>query len=157
MANNVYQAPEAELEKSMVFCRECGAKIAKTAASCPHCGSTQNIGGKSKVAAGLLAIFLGGFGIHRFYLGQWWGIFYLLFFWAWIPGLIALVEGIVFLCTSEASWNRKYGNTKGMSGLTTIIVAFVVIVPIIGILAAIAIPAYQGYVERAKQAQTLQE
>ena len=29
----------------------------------------QHTGGKSKVAAGLLAIFLGAFGVHNFYLG----------------------------------------------------------------------------------------
>jgi TM2 domain-containing membrane protein YozV len=32
-------------------------------------GSAKIAGGKSKVAAGLLGIFLGAFGVHNFYLG----------------------------------------------------------------------------------------
>ena len=41
----------------------------------------------------LLALFLGGFGAHRFYLGQTGlGILYLCFFWLGLPHLIALVE-----------------------------------------------------------------
>lgn len=153
MDSNIYSAPAAEVEKTMVFCRECGAKLSKQAVSCPQCGAVQNTGGKSKVAAGLLGIFLGGFGIHRFYLGQWWGIFYLLFFWTWIPGIIAFIEGIVFLCTSEQNWLKKYGNTKGTSALVLVLVSVLVIVPVIGILAAIALPAYQDYVHRAEMLQ----
>ncbi|SEQ52392.1 TM2 domain-containing protein [Amphritea atlantica] len=153
MDSNIYSTPEANVEKDTVFCRECGEKIAKTAVSCPQCSATQNLGGKSKVAAGLLAIFIGGFGIHRFYLGQWWGIFYLLFFWTWIPGIISLVEGIVFLCTSEQSWTKKYGNTKGASALVLVLVSVLVIIPVIGIVAAIALPAYQDYVHRAEMLQ----
>ena len=150
--SNPYSAPEGQLEKNLVFCRDCGAKISKSAESCPSCGAKQSTDGRSKVAAGLLAIFLGGFGIHRFYLGQWWGLFYLLFFWTAIPGLIAFIEGIVFLASSDHNWNEKYGNKKGAPVVVLILVPFVFIF-IIGILAAIAIPAYQDYVDRAKQAQ----
>lgn len=153
METNIYSAPEAEVEKTTVFCRECGAKLSKTAVACTQCGAVQDVGGKSKVAAGLLAIFLGGFGFHRFYLGQWWGIFYLLLFWTWIPGIIAFIEGIVFLCTSQQTWLKKYGNTKGTSGLVLVLVSVLVIIPAIGILAAIALPAYQDYVVRAEQMQ----
>lgn len=151
MTENVYQAPAASLENETVFCRECGNKIARTATVCDACGAEQSIGGKSKVVAGLLAIFLGAFGFHRFYLGQWWGLFYLLFFWTWIPGIIALVEGIVFFCTSSETWNKKYGNTKGGSAIA-LIAGGIVLVFVIGILAAIAIPAYQDYMLRAEQA-----
>jgi len=96
---------------AMVFCRGCGKEIHETAPTCPHCGAPQNTGypGKSKVTAGILALFLGAFGIHRFYLGQWWGIFYLLFFWTLIPSIVSFVEGIVFLVTDDATWNAKYG------------------------------------------------
>ena len=151
--SNPYTAPEGQLESNLVFCRDCGAKVSKSATSCPSCGAKQAKGGRSKVAAGLLAIFLGGFGIHRFYLGQWWGIFYLLLFWTWIPGLIALVEGIVFLVSNEENWDMKYGNKQGMSALVMVLIAFFAIVPIIGILAAVAIPAYDNYVQKAQQTQ----
>ena len=60
MDSNIYSAPEANVEKSTVFCRECGEKISALAITCNHCGQVQNTGGKSKVAAGLLGIFLGG-------------------------------------------------------------------------------------------------
>jgi hypothetical protein len=95
---------------AMVFCRGCGKEIHETAPLCPSCGAKQRLaGGKNKVTAGMLAIFLGGLGIHRFYLGQWWGIFYLLFCWTFIPSIIALIEAITFFCTSDESWEEKYG------------------------------------------------
>ena len=111
----------------------------------------------------MLAILLGAFGAHRFYLRQWWGIFYLLFFWAWIPGIIALVEGIVFLCSSDEKWDKKYnegkpGNSDGSASILLVLVFGVMIfVAIIGILAAIAIPAYNDYTQRVKVSSALIE
>ncbi len=57
-----------------MFCKNCGAEMNENAAVCLKCGSAisnQNIakGSKSKMAAGLLAIFLGYLGVHNFYLG----------------------------------------------------------------------------------------
>ena len=55
------------------FCPNCGQPTVPGAAVCVHCGialytaAPQNA--KSKVAAGLLGIFLGAFGAHNFYLG----------------------------------------------------------------------------------------
>ena len=53
----------------MVFCRGCGKEIHKTATSCPHCGAVYGAS-KSRITAALLAFFLGGIGIHKFYLGK---------------------------------------------------------------------------------------
>jgi hypothetical protein len=64
---------------------------------------------KSKVTYGVLALLIGGLGIHRFYLGQSIGILYILFCWTYIPSLIAFVEGIIALCSSDESWERKLG------------------------------------------------
>lgn len=65
---------------------------------------------KSKVAAGLLAIFLGGLGVHKFYLGKpIQGILYLLFCWTGIPAIIALIEGILYLVSSDEAFAAKYG------------------------------------------------
>ncbi len=48
---------------------------------------------KDEVLGVLLAVFLGSFGLHHFYLKQnGLGILYLLFFWTGIPGFVALVE-----------------------------------------------------------------
>ena len=70
--------------------------------------SAQN--GKSRVIAALLAFFLGGFGVHKFYLGQvGMGIVYLLFCWTFIPAIIAFIEFIILLLMSDIEFNRKYG------------------------------------------------
>lgn len=147
-----YQVPSANLEVESVFCRNCGTAIASTAPTCPHCNADQNLNGKSKISAGVLALLLGGLGFHRFYLGQWWGLFYMLFWGTGIPSLISLIEAFVFFCTSDRTWNAKYGHTKGSAWLVGLAGGFVMIF-LVGILAAIAIPAYQQYVQRAKAAQ----
>lgn len=57
------------------FCSSCGASINENAAVCLACGASiteqnsNNSTGKTKLVAGLLAIFLGHLGIHWFYLG----------------------------------------------------------------------------------------
>lgn len=55
------------------YCCNCGQKITPGAAVCVNCGTAvKNIVSseqKSRVAAGLLGIFLGAWGVHNFYLG----------------------------------------------------------------------------------------
>lgn len=64
---------------------------------------------KSKVAAGLFGIFLGGFGVHKFYLGNiGLGIVYILFSWSFIPSIIGIIEGIVYLTMDEYAFREKY-------------------------------------------------
>lgn len=66
---------------------------------------------KNKVVAGLLGIFLGGFGVHKFYLGQiGLGVVYLLFCWTTIPGIIGFIEGIIYIATSDENFDKKYNN-----------------------------------------------
>ncbi len=65
-----------------MYCRQCGKQITAQDTFCPHCGAVQSPGQpsaqtpfqggpelKSKLVAGLLGIFVGELGIHRFYLG----------------------------------------------------------------------------------------
>ncbi len=72
-----------------VMCVRCGVQKGTGANYCPNCGQPTPVGSqvcmqcgvslingayglrspKSKVAAGLLGIFLGSFGVHNFYLG----------------------------------------------------------------------------------------
>lgn len=117
---NEVVAPRAK-EADEKFCSDCGDTIKAKAEICPRCGVRQlaaplSFGntapnGKSKVAAALLAFFLGGFGAHKFYLGQIGrGILYLVFFWTFIPAIIAFIEFIIFLTMSDESFNQKYGN-----------------------------------------------
>ena len=67
-------------------------------------------GTKSKSTAALLALFLGGIGIHKFYLGQWvQGIFYLVFCWTFVPAIIATIECLIYLFMSHETFYRRYG------------------------------------------------
>lgn len=68
------------------YCQSCGAATLPTATVCSRCGvlltpdpaqaayaaapGAANTAPKSRLAAGLLGIFLGGLGIHSFYLGN---------------------------------------------------------------------------------------
>ncbi|NMP25155.1 TM2 domain-containing protein [Sulfobacillus harzensis] len=64
---------------------------------------------KNKLAAGLLGLFLGGLGIHKFYLGQTGrGILFLVFFWTGIPAIIGFIEGIVLIAQPDDVFNAKY-------------------------------------------------
>jgi TM2 domain-containing membrane protein YozV len=64
---------------------------------------------KDKLVAALLAFFLGGFGIHKFYLGQIFkGFIYLIFCWTFIPAIIAFFEFIILLIMSEEDFNKRY-------------------------------------------------
>lgn len=98
------------------FCRDCGSTINRNAEICPKCGVRQRsipqAGNRNRVSAGILALLLGGLGMHKFYLGKpGLGIVYLLFCWTLVPALIAFIEGIVYLCMSDASFNATYNVT----------------------------------------------
>lgn len=69
---------------------------------------------RNKTIAGLLAIFIGGLGIHKFYLGKYiQGIIYLLFMWTWMPMIVSCIEAIIFFCMSEEDFNLAYNSTVG--------------------------------------------
>lgn len=56
-----------------MFCKNCGAQIDDNAVVCVNCGvatTTVNANAKNKLVAALLAFFVGGLGIHNFYLGH---------------------------------------------------------------------------------------
>lgn len=64
---------------------------------------------RNKVSAGLLALLLGGLGIHKFYLGKGGqGILYLIFCWTGIPSIIAFIEAIIYFVMDEDSFDEKY-------------------------------------------------
>ena len=70
---------------------------------------------KDKTTAALLGIFLGGIGIHRFYLGQGgMGVLCILFCWTFIPAFVGFIDGIIFLTMSDENFNHKYNR-----GVTT--------------------------------------
>ena len=101
------------------YCSACGAKISSRADACPKCGARQystaftiagNAAGRNRIVAAILAFVLGGFGIHKFYLGRTSsGILYLLFFWTLIPAIIAFVDFVVLLTMSDQAFDQTYG------------------------------------------------
>jgi hypothetical protein len=102
------------------YCTDCGTVINARAEICPNCGVRQlpprgalgptTASGRNRIAAGLFALLLGGVGIHKFYLGRiWQGVLYIIFCWTFIPALIGFIEGIVYLCMSDESFELKYG------------------------------------------------
>ncbi len=91
------------------FCNNCGSPTEEVAQFCTNCGAKlpkSILGdgtGKSKVLAGLLGIFLGGLGVHRFYLGYTGiGILQLIltFVTCGITSIWGFIEGILILCDS---------------------------------------------------------
>ncbi len=66
---------------------------------------------KNRIVAAVLAMFLGGIGIHKFYCGKVAkGILCILFCWTYIPSIIAFIEGIVYLTESDETFNVKHVN-----------------------------------------------
>ena len=92
------------------YCQNCGQTVQPGAEVCLNCGvsvKTQvaSADAKSKMAAGLLGIFLGAFGVHNFYLGYTGkAIAQLLisvlscFTLAVVSEVWGLIEGIMILC-----------------------------------------------------------
>lgn len=71
------------------------------------------MGDKNKLAAGLLAFFVGGIGIHKFYLGdKTAGILYAVFCWTGIPGILAFIDAIMLLVMTDEDFNAKYNNQE---------------------------------------------
>jgi len=64
---------------------------------------------KNRNTAGLLALILGGFGVHRFYLGEpMVGVLYLAFSWAVIPSILGLIEGSQLYRMTDDAFDAKY-------------------------------------------------
>ena len=98
----------------MKYCAQCGAQLVDEAVVCPHCGCAvaptrtvdPNASPKSRLVALLLCIFVGGLGIHRFYVGKiGTGILFLLT--AGVFGIGVIVD-LIKIATGK--FTDKYGN-----------------------------------------------
>lgn len=97
---------------SLVLCPDCKKEVSSQAFNCPGCGRVinqiRNV--KSRGLAFALAFFLGGIGLHKFYLGKiGWGVLYFCFSWTFIPMIVSFVEAIKYALMSTAEFNNKYG------------------------------------------------
>lgn len=95
------------------YCTSCGEIIKEDAEICPNCGVRQNknssAGDKDRVTAGVLAILLGTFGVHKFYMGKTGlGLVYLCLSWTGLPTLAGIIEGIIYLTKSDEEFQREY-------------------------------------------------
>ena len=128
MAGNVCPQCGAPIDVGAAECRFCGEKLAvqqvtqqvqqpqpqvviQQAASQPVyvTGINPSWPVKNKLVAGLLGIFLGGIGVHKFYMGKiGMGIIYLLFCWTGIPAIVGFIEGVVYLCSNDENFQLKH-------------------------------------------------
>lgn len=95
------------------YCVGCGRLINRQAELCPECGVRQpgprGARSSSQVAAGVLALLLGGIGAHKFYQGNIKnGILYLCFFWTGIPAILGIIEGVLMLVADEQEYEEKW-------------------------------------------------
>ncbi len=86
------------------FCQNCSSPTNPHATLCANCGvvlaKPVPANAKSKLAAGLLGVFLGGFGVHNFYLGYTGKAIaqIILNFCFGIGSIWGFIEGILILC-----------------------------------------------------------
>ncbi len=116
----------AHVEQQKRYCQNCGYELAATDYNCPGCGLSQAQaqgggaqpfapnGPKSRMAAGLLGIFLGSLGIHNFYLG---------FTNRAITQLILGTVGGFFTCGIASAAVAIWGLVEGIMVLTGSIAA----------------------------------
>ncbi len=78
-------------------------------------------GRKDKNTAAILAFALGGFGAHRFYLGQpGWGLVYIIFAWTFIPSLVAFFEFLNLLFMDPDEFDRRYNGGHTLAAPITV-------------------------------------
>lgn len=164
---------------ALIKCKECGKEFSDMANACPNCGyspalerkkkeeqtllpETQR---KSKITAGILCLFLFGFGAHAFYLGSvgqaiaWifgagiLGILSLIFFppLAFILWLIPLTLAIKLWVMPTERFDLKYNNKNSpKSRMGCLLSAVVCMIIMFLLFVAMSLPAYFQAVERAR-------
>jgi TM2 domain-containing membrane protein YozV len=98
----------------MKYCYKCAKELFDEAEICPNCGVRQLSAAAGsrpiRTTAVILALLLGGFGVHRFYMRKpVSGVLYLIFCWTLVPSLLALIEFFIYICSSDASFEKQCG------------------------------------------------
>lgn len=75
----------------------------------PFTPTTKPLPVKNRILAAILAMALGSFGVHKFYLRKpIWGILYALFCWTYVPFFLGLMDGIILFCTKKEKFEKRY-------------------------------------------------
>jgi len=125
----------SSLLPNTVICLECKKEFPFNDHVCPYCGlfnsqkyQTLKTSGihesepqaspdrpmvltsqKNRSTAVLLAMVLGGLGMHKFYLNKpGMGVFYLLFCWTFIPAIVGFIEGLIYLTMDDATFQKRH-------------------------------------------------
>lgn len=82
-----------------MYCANCGKTIDSAASVCLNCGfavkGKDDLNGQNKMVLAVVALLLGGFGIHNFMLGETKkGVVKLLLCWTGISSIIAIIDAI---------------------------------------------------------------
>lgn len=140
MSENAAACPRCGSARTVV-CQECGAQVSAGAKGCPNCGCPvvipqyqgvprQQYGGyrqpvqttpKSKTTAGILALFLGGWGIDLFYCGKAKAglVALLITLFTGIGGaILALVRCIRMFTYSQEKFEQRYVYSENEFPLT---------------------------------------
>lgn len=121
------------------FCASCGAPWASNARFCRHCGKEaagyqEVISEKSAVVALLLCFFLGGLGLHRFYVGKiGTGVLQLITLGG--LGIWALIDFIIIACgefRDKAGYRLSFVGGRHQSSQVTIISSIILMIVSLG-------------------------
>ena len=103
---------DTQPQSESTYCGSCNSLIAAVDPVCPRCGAAQPQlvrALRQRSVAVLLAHFLGGFGAHKFYLGQpWQGMMYILFCWTLVPVMIGYIDFLRLAIMSDAAFSARY-------------------------------------------------
>jgi TM2 domain-containing membrane protein YozV len=73
---------------------------------------------KDKSTAAILALFMGGIGVHKFYLGRIGaGIAYLVFAFTFVPALLGLIDFFILALMDQDEFNRRYNGHQLQPGV----------------------------------------
>ncbi len=119
-----------------------GARAAPSPAAAPAAAPTVALAApKGRVTAAALAIIFGSFGAHKFYLGKpKLGVLYLVFFWAYIPGLVGWVEGMRYLAQGDEAWAAQHAWPVQRSSAAAVAILWIVaLLPTLAIAGIVAL------------------